>query len=101
MNTLNSFREYLDSHPPKTIIFYSDNQDPCEQRDDANLRLSFSDVVIGERPNVIRMSDGTNSMTLYQVKYVEIDDQTSQIGTILRVVCGHDNCDHRYTIVLR
>lgn len=101
MNTLNFCRDFLASHHPKSIIFCSDNQDEREQCDAASMRLSFSNVDIGERPSVIRVYDGNNSMTLYDVKGVEIDDKSSPIGTILHVVCGSENCDHRYTFILK
>ncbi len=101
MKTLNFFRDYIDSHPPKALIFHSDNQDDPELPDTTSLQLSFSKVVIGEHPNVIHMSDGKNSMTLYNVKGVEIDEKQSIIGTILRVVCGSGGRDHRYTVVLK
>ncbi len=101
MKTLNSFREYIDSHPPKALIFHSDNQDDPELPDTTSLQLSFSKVVIMDHPNVIRMSDGMSSMTLYNVKGVEIDSEHSYIGTVLRVVCGSDGQDHRYTIILK
>lgn len=101
MNTLNFCREFISSHRPKSIIFRSDNQDDREQCDTTSLQLSFSDVDIAERPSVIRVYDGNNSMTLYDVKGVEIDDKSSPIGTILRVVCGSESCDHRYTFILK
>ncbi len=68
MKTLNFFREYLAVHPPKALIFHSDNQDDHELLDTTSLQRSFSKVVVGEHPNVIHMSDGRNSMTLYIVK---------------------------------
>lgn len=101
MQSLNFCREFLDSHPPRSIIFQSDNQDDYEQDDTTSLQLSFSNVMIGERPNVIRMYDESNSMTLYDIKGVEIDEETAIIGAILRVICGSAGRDHRYTFILQ
>lgn len=101
MQSLNFCREFLDSHPPRSIIFRSDNQDDYDQNDTTSLQLSFSNVMIGERPNVIKMYGGNNSMTLYDIKGVEIDEETDVIGAILRVICGSSGPDHRYTFILQ
>ena len=96
-------RRYLELHKPKRIIFSTENQDWYDIIDPCKTELVFTIMLISDSPNIITMRNGSQGvMCLDRVKYIEVDEKISVLGTVLRVWCGdRDSCknDRSYTLI--
>lgn len=102
MNQLNDFKEFMRRRKPTTLSFLTENQDDFDVADPCVLQLSFSNMLIHENPNVIYLTGGASSMRLDRVKSVEVNEQATPIGVLIRVHCKNPNIrsgESVYTII--
>lgn len=97
------FKRYLDRHKPKKIVYSTENQDWYRVADPCKVEMVFTIMLISEAPNIITMRNGLNdTMYLDRVKYIEVDEKSSVLGTVLRIYCGDrdtDRHDKSYTLI--
>ena len=101
--TTGEFRRYLSNHKTDRVFFTTENQDWFNVSDPFKVELVFTIMLISEAPNIITLRNGMNAaMCLDRVKYIEVDEKSSVLGTIYRVRCGDRNSDRNdktYTLV--
>lgn len=100
--SIKEFKEYCEDHKPNCISFLTENQrwyrvaDPCE------IKMSFSIILILENPNLICLKSADGTLLFNQVKFIEIDTESSMLGTVFTIFCGDFNTgryDITYTLV--
>jgi len=87
MNQFKEFKEFIARRKPKTLSFLSENQSSYDVAEPCVLQLSFTNMLISENPGVIYLTNGENSMRLDRVKSVEIVEDVSPIGSLIKVFC--------------
>lgn len=84
--SVHELKVFCEENPPSQITYYTENQNmaygPCK------LRLHFQNVLINENPNLIYLRSGESSVCFTQVRWVEIDTESSVLGAILQLYCG-------------
>jgi len=101
--SVRELQEYLKCHKVNSVVFYTENQrwycasDPCK------IRMSFPIMLINENPNLICLKSGVQSILFDRVKAIEIDTDSTVLGTIFTVFCGDFNTegyDTTYTLIV-
>ena len=102
MNRLSEFREFMKQRQPATLSFLSENQDSFDIVDPCVFQLCFTNMFIHENPNVIFLRSGESSMRLDQVKSVELDENATMAGILIRIHCKNpmsSTGESTYTII--
>lgn len=86
--SVKEFKEYCETNKPHSIIFYTENQKWYRVSDPCKIKMSFSIMLICENPNLICLKSGANTMSFDRVKFVEIDTESTVLGTLITVFCG-------------
>lgn len=88
MVSVKELREFCDQNKPQNIGFYSVNQEWWSASDPCIMQFNFSEIIVLENPNMICLKNSTNMMNLSMVQKVEIDTETTVIGTVFKIYCG-------------
>ncbi len=86
--SVKELKEYCERNKPKQVTYYSENQDWYRVSDPCKLRMHFPIMLICENPSLICLKSGTSTICFDRVCSVEIDTETTVLGTILTVYCG-------------
>lgn len=86
--SIRELKEYCTANKPQNVLFHTENQDWYKAADPCKLRMSFPVMLINENPNLICLKSGANILSIDQVQCVEIDTDSTVLGTVLRVYCG-------------
>lgn len=86
--SVKELKEYCERNRPSQVTFYSENQDKYRISDPCKLRMHFPIMLIYENPNLICLKSGTSTICFDRVRFVEIDTETTVLGTILTLYCG-------------
>ncbi len=86
--SVKELKEYCERNKPKQVAYYSENQDGYRVSDPCKLRMHFQIMLICENPSLICLKSGTSTICFDRVCSVEIDTETTVLGTILTVYCG-------------
>lgn len=100
MNSIAEFKKFISKKQPKKIIFVSENQDDFDVADPFVLSIVFSSIFVGENPNVVYMTDGTNSIRLNMVKRIKVQSENSVIGTEVKILCLRREQEKTYTLLV-
>lgn len=81
-------QRYFEGRSIRRILF--NTQDQAWNRIDNPLRIDigFSKMIFSGNPDAIYLKDGSNIIAFERVKYIDIDEGTSPLGTVLEVTCG-------------
>lgn len=99
---IKEFKDYYDENKPHLIIYQSENQKWYRVSDPCKIKMSFPNMLICENPNLICLKSGTNTVSFDRVKCVEIDTESTVLGTLITVFCGEfgtNNHDRTYTLI--
>ena len=61
-NQLSDFKEFMKRCNPATLSFLTENQDDFDVAEPCVLQLSFTNMLIHEKPNVIYLTGGASSV---------------------------------------
>ena len=86
--TIGELKQYCAANKPANIQFSTENQAWYRVSDPCKVNLSFPIMLIYENPNLICLKSGTNTLSFDRVRFVEIDTDTTVLGTILTLFCG-------------
>ena len=98
--TVGELKSYYASKKLSTVRFSTENQKWYRVSDPCKVNLSFSAMLITENPNLICLKSGVNTICFDRVKFVEIDTESSVLGTIITLFCG-DFGSNDYDITYR
>lgn len=87
--SVKELKEYCERNKPKQVTYYSENQDWYCVSDPCKLRMHFPIMLICENPSLICLKSGTSTICFDRIKCVEIDTETTVLGTILTIYCGN------------
>lgn len=100
--SVRELQEYLAKTRIHSVLFCTENQRWYRASDPCKVRMSFPIMLIGENPNLICLKSGMHSISFDRVKSVEIDTETTVLGTILTLFCGDfgsDGYDTTYILI--
>lgn len=100
--SVRELKEYCKEHKPHCLHYSSENQSWYRVSDPCKLEMSFPIMLIYENPNLICLRSGSNTLSFDCVKSVEIDTESTVLGTIFTVFCGDfkmDGGEVSYTLV--
>lgn len=86
--TVNELKQFCEKNRPNQVTYYSENQDWYRVSDPCKLMLHFPIMLICENPNLICLKSETNTVCFDRVRFVEIDTETTVLGTIFTIYCG-------------
>ncbi|MCM1222381.1 MAG: hypothetical protein NC548_48730 [Lachnospiraceae bacterium] len=86
--TTGDLKKYCATIKPARIHFSTENQLWFKVSDPCKVDLSFPVMLIYENPNLILLKSDTSLVSLDRVKFIEVDTETTVLGTIFTVVCG-------------
>lgn len=89
--SVEGLKEYCEKNRPKQITYYSENQDWYCVSDPFKIRMHFKIMLICENPNLICLKSGVSTVCFDRVRFVEIDTETTVLGTVFTVYCGGSN----------
>ena len=101
--SIRELKEYCERSSPHQVTYYSDNQDWCKEGDLCKFRLHFQIVLIYENPNQVFLKSGTSSICFNNVRFAQIDTESTVLGTILTLYCGNFRASKptaTYTLIL-
>ena len=101
---LRQFKKYCDSKQFRGITLHHKNQAWETVDNPLKYQLSFRNIMVFVAPDVgsICLGKGGNLVYFERVKYVMVDEESSVLGTVIRVVCGDSQSDRKniqYTLV--
>ena len=100
--SIRELKEYYSVNKPHYVLFQTENQDWYRAADPCKLKMSFPIMLIQENPNLICLKSGMNILSIDRVQCVEIDTDTTVLGTVLKVFCGDfgsSSHDITYTLI--
>lgn len=100
--SVKEFKDYCEKNKPHSIIYQTENQKWYRVSDPCKVRMSFKIMLIYENPNLICLKSGTNTISFDMVKYIEIDTESTVLGTLITVFCGKfgtSGHDIAYTLI--
>lgn len=87
--SVREFGTYLTTHKPSSISFWTENQSWYDPADPCKIRVTSTIMLIHENPNVIYLKWGSdNEICFNHIRYIEIDENSTVLGTIITVACG-------------
>jgi hypothetical protein len=86
--TMEELKKYCAANKPANIQFSTENQVWHRVSDPCKVNLSFPIMLIYENPNLICLQSGANTLSFDRVRFVEIDTETTVLGTIFTLFCG-------------
>lgn len=98
--SIGELKEYLEENKPTRIFFHAENQAWYNSADHfASFRTMFSEIMVYEyTPCLIGLKSETNTISFNCIKSVEIDTESSILGTIITLFCGsHRKVGHDTT----
>lgn len=99
---LQGLQEYVAHNRVGCVRFYTENQQWYRASDPCKIRMAFPIMLICENPNLVCLKSGQNTISFDRVKFVEIDTETTVLGTILTLFCGDfgsDGYDTTYKLI--
>ncbi len=100
--SIRGLQEYLAANRVSSVLFYTENQSWYRASDPCKIRMSFPIMLICENPNLICLKSGQNTLSFDRIKSVEIDTETTVLGTILTLFCGDfgsEGYEATYTLI--
>lgn len=100
--SVRELQEYLANNRISSVLFYTENQRWYRASDPCKIRMAFPIMLIRENPNLICLKSGSHTISFDRVKSVEIDTETTVLGTVLTLFCGDfgsDGYDFTYTLI--
>lgn len=100
--SVSEFKDYCNNKKLRYILYTTENQSWYSVADPCNVELSFTTMLIVENPNVICLKFGGNTLCINRVKTINVDTESSVLGTIFTVFCGDMKTiefDNTYTLV--
>ena len=100
--SVKELKEYCENHKPQQVSFYTENQSWSRASDPCKIKMSFPIMLICENPNLICLKSGANTLSFDRVKFVEIDTESTVLGTLITVFCGEfgkSGYDITYTLI--
>ncbi len=86
--SVKELKKYCERNAPYQVTYYSENQDWYCVSDPCKFRMHFPIILISENPNLICLKSGTSSICFDRVRFVEIDTETTVLGTVFTLYCG-------------
>lgn len=97
------FAAYCEDEKLSTAVFATDNQGQGYELPSMGIRLSFSEIWVFPRHNLVFLGAGEQrGITFREVQRVEVIGE-SVIGKVVRLYCGYSRVPRmqmRYTLVL-
>ena len=90
----------LDHYKPRKVTLYTENQEWYRQSDTCILRLTFPNLIVYDNQNMVCLKSNTGSICFEQVRYVEVDTDSTVLGTIITVICGDSELCNETTYTL-
>ena len=102
--TVGDFKRYCESKQFRVIRFARYNQDWRAGAIPVGFQLAFQRIMVSAEPDVggIFLGEGDSQVYFERVKHVMVDEESSVLGTVIRVVCGDSQSDRKniqYTLV--
>lgn len=100
--SIRELQEYFSRNRVSSVLFYTENQQWYRTSDPCKIRMSFPIMLIHENPNLICLKSGAHTIFFDRVKSVEIDTETTVLGTVLTLFCGDfdsEGYDFTYTLI--
>lgn len=94
--------EYCEYNKPQCIQFYTENQKWYKASDPCKIKMTFPTMLICENPNLICLKAEANILSFDRVKFIEIDTESTVLGTLITVFCGKfdkPGYDITYTLI--
>lgn len=87
--SVRELKDFCERNSPSQITYYTENQTYGDASSDlCKLRLHFQVVLIYENPNQVCLKSGGSSVCFNEVRFAEIDTESTVLGTILNLCCG-------------
>lgn len=86
--SVRELKGYCEKNSPNQVTYYSENQERFTGIGLCKLRLHFQVVLIYENPNQVCLKSGASSICFNNVRFAEIDTESTVLGTILTLYCG-------------
>ena len=96
MVSVRELKAYCERNSPNQVTYYSENQTGCKNAALCQLRLHFQSVLIYENPNQVCLKSGVSSICFNEVRFAEIDTESTLLGTILTLYCGNSKASRRH-----
>lgn len=87
--SVRELKAYCERNSPNQVTYYSENQTDCKNTGLCKLRLHFQVVLISENPNLVCLKSGASSICFNEVRFAEIDTESTVLGTVLTLYCGN------------
>lgn len=101
--SVRELKAYCERNSPNQVTYCSENQADCKSSGLCKLRLHFQVVLICENPNQVCLKSGANSMCFNEVRFADIDTESTVLGTILTLYCGNAKASkpsEAYTLIM-
>ncbi len=102
--SVSDFKEYCDNNKPHSVIYRTDNQEWYDTFDPCKIQITFPIILIFTNPSVVYLKSGDNFIYFDSVKSVEVDTESTILGTIFKLYCGepsNDEDETTYTLVAK
>lgn len=87
--SVRELKAYCERNSPNQVTYYSENQAGGKDTGLCKLRLHFQVVLISENPNLVCLKSGASSVCFNEVRFAEIDTESTVLGTVLTLYCGN------------
>ena len=94
MKNFKKFQSFITEKGFKSFTFLSENQPSYSAVAPCKLQLTFTNILIGDHPRVIFLTDGKNHMMLTRIKDVRYGEGDTAIGSLIHIYCGDSLDDH-------
>lgn len=102
--SVRELKDFCERSSPSQITYYTENQTQSNAASDlCKLRLHFHVVLIYENPNQVCLKSGASNVCFNEVRFAEIDTESTVLGTILTLYCGNPRASKpaaAYTLIL-
>lgn len=101
--SVRELKEYCERNSPNQVTYCSENQGGCKGANLCKLRLHFQAVLIYENPNQVCLQSNSSSVCFNEVRFAEIDTESTVLGTILTLYCGSSRASKpgiAYTLII-
>ena len=102
--SVRELKDFCERSSPNQITYYTENQTHSNAIGDlCKLRLCFHVVLIYENPNQVCLKSGVGDICFNEVRFAEIDTESTVLGTILTLYCGNPRASKStaaYTLIL-
>lgn len=89
--SVRELKAYCERNSLNQVTYYSENQNSSKNACLCKLRLHFQVVLISENPNLVCLKSGASSICFNEVRFAEIDTESTVLGAVLTLYCGNSS----------